>query len=298
VIVDPYGGQRGDVRAALRRAQQQVQRRLSALAADEPAPGEADRTRQAAEWLLALSSQVQPGQAELVVPLDEESLVISLDSRLGPVAQAEGVFIRAAKLARAAAFIPQRRAQLEQDLALLDQLGYDLAQATNQPEIAAVRAELRAAGLGPKEGASGDRGRRGVELGKARPSASKAGQPLRFRSPSGFEIVVGRNARQNEHVTFAVAHPGDWWLHVRGQPGAHVVVKGAGREPDSATMQAAAQLAAYYSSARGERAADVILARKRDVSRAPGGKVGQVMVAKEKVLVVPAELPPAVAAIK
>ncbi|MBK8048678.1 MAG: DUF814 domain-containing protein, partial [Anaerolineales bacterium] len=102
--------------------------------------------------------------------------------------------------------------------------------------------------------------------------------PLRFRSERGFEILVGRNARQNELVTFSLARPGDVWLHARGVPGAHVVVKAAGRTPDPDTVTAAAQLAAYHSGARGERAASVIVTDRRHVHRPPGGRTGQVLV--------------------
>ena len=96
-----------------------------------------------------MASQVEPGQQVLEVTLEDEVLRIPLDATLSPVAQAERLFKRAAKLERAARFIPQRRQQLRADLAFVDQLGYDLAQATNQPEIAAVRAALVGAGLLP-----------------------------------------------------------------------------------------------------------------------------------------------------
>ena len=60
---DPYAGQRAQVQALLRKAEQRLLRRLAALAGDEPAPGEPERLRQAAEWLLALSSTITPESA-------------------------------------------------------------------------------------------------------------------------------------------------------------------------------------------------------------------------------------------
>ena len=68
-----------------------------------------------------------------------------------------------------------------------------------------------------------------------------------------------------------------------------------GRAVDSVVVQAAAQLAGYYSDARGESAVDVILARRRDVKRAPGGHTGQVIVRNEETLRMPALLPENVA---
>ena len=99
---------------------------------------------------------------------------------------------------------------------------------------------------------------------------------------------MGRNARQNERVTFQEAHPDDLWLHARGVPGSHTIIRTGGQAPDEETVRAAAQLAAYHSGARGDRAVDVIVTRKRWVQRAPGGKVGQVLVKQEeRVVTVP-----------
>jgi predicted ribosome quality control (RQC) complex YloA/Tae2 family protein len=235
--------------------------------------------RSQAEWLLALASQVAPGQQVLEVALDDTVLRIPLDATLTPVAQAERLFKRAAKLERAARFIPQRREQLREDLAFVDQLAYDLAQAANQPEIVAVRAALVNARLLPA-------GKRQSPTDGTRPTG-----PLRMTSPTGFEILVGRNARQNEQVTFKLAGGEDLWLHARGVPGAHVVVKTAGRLPDEATIDLAAQLAAYHSGARGETRVDVIVTMRRHVHRAPGGRLGQVTVSEETVRTAPGLAP-------
>jgi predicted ribosome quality control (RQC) complex YloA/Tae2 family protein len=286
---DPYAQARANAAAALRRARQGIERRLAGLAADEPPPGEAQRLRTAAEWLLALASQVAPHQAVLMVPLEEGSLEIPLEQGMTPVEQAQRMFRRAAKSERAEVFIPQRRAELQGDLALVDQLALDLQAAANQPEIAAVQAELRAAGLLGAQ-ALPTRGSGSPGRGSATPALQ--GGLLRVRSAQGLEIVVGRNARQNERVTFGEAHPEDLWLHARGVPGSHTIIRTGGQVPSEETVRAAAQLAAYHSGARGERAVDVIVTRRRWVQRAPGGKVGQVLVKQEeRVVTVPGELP-------
>ncbi|MEZ4714492.1 MAG: NFACT family protein [Caldilineaceae bacterium] len=151
-VADPYAGQRRTVARALDAATRKVTRRLDALAGDAPAPGEVEALRTQAEWLLALSSQITPGQTELAVPLGDApdaTLRIPLDGKHTPVEQAQRMFQRG-QLARAAEFIPQRQAQLQADLAQLDQLRVDLTLAENQPEIAAVQDELRALGLTPR----------------------------------------------------------------------------------------------------------------------------------------------------
>lgn len=276
---DAYAGARNGVVALIRQGEERIARQLDALSADEPEPGEPARLRAQAEWLLALQSQVQPGQRELVVPLGDDEMRIPLSDRETPVAQAERMFDRAAKLERAAVAIPERRSQLEADRDYLAQLHSDLALAQNQPEIAAVRESLREAGY--------LRQRPGRRL-KVAPDRSR---PLRFLSEEGFAILVGRNARQNELVTFDEAGPNDLWLHVRDAPGSHVVVRSGGQPISEETRRAAAQLAAWHSRLQGERGVAVAVAQRRFVTRAPGGRPGLVHFRNEDTLVVDGVLP-------
>lgn len=296
---DAYAGMRALLEEQLRQAQHRVQRQLAATNADEPVPGEVEQLRMEAEWLLALNSQIEEGQTQLVVNLDDKQLTIRLDPTQSPVEQAEAWFKRAAKLERAAEIIPERRKQLEAELAFLAQMEEDLQQATNQPELLAVRQEMEAAGLLPRSPAHTGSKTMVKTIGKARakekpkPKGNKPPEPqlLRYYSPQGFEIVVGRNARQNEQVTFEVAKAEDIWLHARGAPGSHVVIRNGGQPVQSETLTTAAQLAAYYSKLRGERAVTVIFTPRRFVSRAPGGHTGQVIVRQEETITVPGELP-------
>ncbi len=311
---DAYAGMRTILERELHNAQQRVQRQLAAVTADEPAPGEAEQLRVEAEWLLALSSQIEAEQTSLVVDLGDRQLEVQLDPDQGPVEQAEQWFKRAAKLERAAEIIPVRRSQLTSELAFLAQMAQDLQEATNQPELLAVREELEAAGLLPRTPAKpttkfvGAKGGGAKGTGKASSKATGKGkvtgktaptkqakqpetQLLRYQSPQGFEIVVGRSARQNEQITFDVAKAEDLWLHARGAPGSHVIIRNGGQSVQPETLRMAAQLAAFYSKLRGEKAATVIFTPRRFVSRAPGGHTGQVIVHQEETITVPGDLP-------
>jgi len=85
----------------------------------------------------------------------------------------------------------------------------------------------------------------------------------RFESPGGHVILVGRNNKQNDVLSLKVANPKDLWMHVRGLPGSHVVLRiepGQG-EPGEGDVAAAAALAAWFSKARQSGKADVIVTR-------------------------------------
>jgi predicted ribosome quality control (RQC) complex YloA/Tae2 family protein len=109
--------------------------------------------------------------------------------------------------------------------------------------------------------------------------------PRRYSSAEGYTILVGRNSRQNEHVTFNLAGPDDLWLHARGWPGSHVVIRSGGQPVSDETVQQAARLAAFYSKGQREAWVDVIVAEKRRVRRPPGKRYpGMVVVEGERVV--------------
>ena len=97
-------------------------------------------------------------------------------------------------------------------------------------------------------------------------------------SPDGFIVLVGRTARDNDVLSIKLAAPKDFWFHVAGESGSHVVV----RNPDNLdalpreTKRFAAALAAGYSKARRGGKVAVHMARAGDVTKARGLAPGKV----------------------
>ncbi len=86
------------------------------------------------------------------------------------------------------------------------------------------------------------------KIGKKEIQPSTA--PMEFKSSEGYQILVGKNNRQNDYLTLRLADNDDIWMHTKDIPGSHVIVKCAGHEPSDQTLFEAAVLAAYYSKAR------------------------------------------------
>jgi predicted ribosome quality control (RQC) complex YloA/Tae2 family protein len=110
-----------------------------------------------------------------------------------------------------------------------------------------------------------------------------------YRSGSS-RIWVGKDARGNDALTFRVAKPHYFWLHVRGVPGSHVVVpleKGAPLPPE--VLLDAAHLALFHSRLKGEPRGEVAYARVQHVRRVKGGVPGEVQYSQEKTFVVRVE---------
>ena len=109
---------------------------------------------------------------------------------------------------------------------------------------------------------------------------------VEYTLPRGWRVLAGRTDAANDHLSLRLAGPGDLWFHVRGMPGSHVVLfvpPGAG-EPDRATREMAAAIAAFHSKARGGGTVAVSCTEARHVSKPAGAKPGTVTIRKETVL--------------
>jgi predicted ribosome quality control (RQC) complex YloA/Tae2 family protein len=95
----------------------------------------------------------------------------------------------------------------------------------------------------------------------------------------GFEILVGKGDAENDRLTFGVAEPRDFWLHVAGPAGSHVIVRNPLElhELPRPVLERAAQLAAWHSKARGAKGKiEVHVCRVADVRKPRGFAPGQV----------------------
>jgi predicted ribosome quality control (RQC) complex YloA/Tae2 family protein len=107
---------------------------------------------------------------------------------------------------------------------------------------------------------------------------------LTYTLPGGWQVLVGRTDADNDVLSFRVARPDDWWFHVHGMPGSHVILQGPpGADPDRETLQRAAAIAAYHSKARHAGVVAVSGTRARDVTKPRGAKAGTVQIRHEKV---------------
>jgi predicted ribosome quality control (RQC) complex YloA/Tae2 family protein len=114
--------------------------------------------------------------------------------------------------------------------------------------------------------------------------------PFKVFEDSGFTILVGRNAQNNDLLTQRYAHKEDLWLHAKDVSGSHVVIRHrAGHTVPEPVVERAAQLAAWYSRRQHDSLCPVTVTPKKFVRKPKGALPGQVVVEREKVvLVVPA----------
>lgn len=115
----------------------------------------------------------------------------------------------------------------------------------------------------------------------------------RFDLGGGFEVWVGKNARQNHELTFHTAQKYDLWMHAREVPGAHTVLHLPNRdaEPGKRRIHTAAAIAAHYSKARGSDLVPVIVTERKYVTSPKGADPGVVRLDREDVVMVEPGLP-------
>lgn len=303
---DAMDGVRSPVRKVLQTQRDRCVRKAELLRQEMASSEEAARYRLQGELLLAHQHEVMQGQVnvELENYFEEgesgnvSRVSITLDPRFDAVGNANRFFNKYHKLRRALELLPDQIEQNNAELATIEQLLLDLSLAETPAEVALVKAEVQAAGyirgkaaLDKKALKAAKKGKpgKGGKGAKGKAAAPGGGVPLSFQSREGFTLLVGKNSRQNEEVTFHQASGNDVWLHARGVPGAHVIVKAAGREIPRSTIDQAASLAAYYSQARGITNAPVDYTLQRHVRHMKGGGPGMVIYERERTLYVDPE---------
>ena len=270
----------GQLRSRVNRRRLRLEQKLAYLKEDLEKVEEADRYRIYGETLLTYASRIGRGETEAVLPdlyRPHSSLTIPLDPSRSAVNNARDYFRRYRKIIASRKHLEKQIAAIEADLAYYHELLYTIEE-SDSASLEEIKDELIEAGLlksPPRRGGWGKKKRR-----------EQAPQPLSHRSSSGATILVGRNNRQNDYLTFKLAGRRDIWLHAQGLPGSHVIIRGEGTPPAESDLIEAAQLAAYHSKGRELSAVAVDYTEVRHVRRAPGGRPGFVLYDHFKTIIV------------
>jgi predicted ribosome quality control (RQC) complex YloA/Tae2 family protein len=305
---------RSEVARALRKYHGRLVRRVEALRGDLAEAERAGEFRTWGETLLSYLRQVPPRATTVVLPDPADAarnLTIELDPKVSPQANAARYFKRAAKAERGLKQVPPRLsaasaeahelevllarvAALEEgasDTARVDDpnLDGDLEAALERLPVG-LRGVLRAPGAASRTGAAGSAragGAAAVARGEDRAPSARL-QPRRLKSKEGWDVLIGRNNDGNDYLTHHLARPEDYWFHVHGAAGSHVVLrrgKGA-NEPSKATVEEVASWAAFYSQARTAGRVPVIVTRKKYVRKPRKSPPGLAVCEREKSVMV------------
>ena len=232
------------------------------------------------EILTANLHAVKPGisKVKLVNYYDGSEIEIPLDTRFSASKNAQIYFKKYGKSKTA---IKEKTSQLKEtqaDIDYLDSVLSFLDEPENSDDIEAVRAELVEGGyLRPRK-------LKGKAL-KFKPS------PHRYKSPSGFDILVGRNNKENDLLTLKTASKSDIWLHTKDIPGSHVILKTDGKNATADDIYCAAAIAAWHSKAKSSANVAVDYVPVRYVKKPSGAKPGMVIFTNNHTVYIDPALP-------
>jgi predicted ribosome quality control (RQC) complex YloA/Tae2 family protein len=266
--------------AQVRKALKHAKRKIQALQEDFK---KTERFREYArygELLKGHLHEIKKGQESIAIVDYYDpalpTLTLPLDSSKDAVWNMEDYFRKYRKFIGAQEHLQPRVDQARQEVSRLEeklaQLEQGIVDTDVKPNVKPKTAKTSGAPVSP-----------GTRSSKAKPAPAKGYRT--YTSADGLPILVGKTARDNDYLTLKVANPDDLWLHARGTPGSHVVVrldKGATVPPE--TLKDAATLTLWFSDLRKSGKGEVIYTLRKFVKKAKGHKAGTVMVEREKSL--------------
>jgi len=222
------------------------------------------------EYLMAHLGDVKQGDTSVFI--DESKTEIKLDPALKPVQNAQIFFDKAKHARLSTRQAEQRKKELTKELRQVEAL---MEQVEKHGEADIVKS-LKSDGTASRLISSGDEG---------------AHSSFREFEKNGYRIYVGKDAKNNDALTFGFAKPNDVFLHARGVSGSHVIIRNPSREyPQKEIIQFAASIAGHYSKARTSNIVPVAYTMRKFVKKAKG-KPGAVFLDREEVVLVKPEIP-------
>ena len=236
---------------------------------------ERETLRECGDIITANLHLMKKGQSELAAPdffADEDRIrIIRLDPLKSPQQNAAKYYKDYAKARNAEKILSELIKKGEEELLYLESVIVETELAEGERDILDIRRELTLTGY--------------IKAQKQGKEKYAESAPMLFTSSTGLRISAGKNNLQNESLTFKKASRSDIWLHVRNSHGSHVIIECNKTTPDDISIQEAAAIAAYYSSARSGGKTAVDYTNVMFVKKIPGGKPGTVTYSNFKTII-------------
>ncbi|MFZ5648487.1 MAG: Rqc2 family fibronectin-binding protein [Bacillota bacterium] len=265
--------------SVIRKETVRLEKKLSIQLADLESASGAESLKLAGELITASIHMLQRGETEALLEnfYEEGSppVKVILEQHLSPAENAQNYFRRYAKAKKVREAAAQHAESTREELLYLSGVENSVEMASSTGELNQIRAELADQGY--------------LKLtGQKKPGRKDPEQPspAAYVSGDGITILVGRNNRQNDHLTMRLARQDDIWLHTKDIPGSHVVIKTEGKKVPPSTLEEAARLAALFSRARHSRKVPVDYTLRKFVSKPKGAKPGYVIYTDQKTVFV------------
>ena len=237
---------------------------------------EREKLKKCGDLIMSNLYRIEKGQGSVEVEdfyePDCPIVKIKLDKRLNPSQNAQKYYREYRKLDTAEKKLTGLIKEGEEELLYIDSVFDSLTRATTEGEVAELRTELAEQGY--------------VKLSRIKGKPPKAMPPMKFISSNGYEILVGRNNKQNDKLTCKTADKTDIWLHTKEITGSHTIIRCNGENPPENTILEAAIIAAYHSKGRNSSQVPVDFTLIKNVKKPTGAKPGMVIFTSNQTLYV------------
>lgn len=275
---------------ALERRRNRLSARLQEIDQGRQQSSHADRLQHQGELILGCIHRIRPGDSTVDVEdyRDEYRVTrLVLDPALTAAENARVFFDKASRARESEEFLERTAENLNAGIATTEARLKSLERLSLE-ELRELAAELRSQSRSGEGGVGrGGGGGKGGSKGGGKGSGKGGGAPgLEFES-RGFTILVGRNARENDHLLRRSVRGNDWWLHTRDYAGGYVFIRSRkDRTVPLDVLLDAGNLAVFFSKARSNGSADLYYTRVKHLRRPRNGPVGLVLPTQEKNLAI------------
>lgn len=243
---------------------------------------QADEYKQKADLLMAHLHNWQPGMKEIILEDFEtgKPVVITLQPDKNAVQNAQKLYKQHQKLKRARAAVEPLLLEVQSEIDYLEQVEAAISQIDNYQTADDLQAleEIRDELIEQKY-------LENLEYRRRSTTETASTNFHKYLTPSGFEVLIGRNNNQNDYLTFRVAGDYDLWFHAQEIPGSHVLLRlEPGAVPDEADLEYTANLAAYFSRGRESEQVPVVYTQPNRVYKPKGAKPGLVIYKQETII--------------
>ena len=224
-----------------------------------------DKFKEYGDLLTTYGYSIKEGSKEFetVNYYNGETVKITLDPTISPIENAKKYFNKYSKLKRTSEALETIIVETKNSIDYLESINVAIDMATTEDDLKAINEELVQTGF--------------IKKKHTNKKAKNNSKPLHFISSDGFDIYVGKNNIQNEHLSFKVATGNDWWFHSKSFPGSHVIVKCNNQELPDNTFEEAARLAAFYSKGSNQDKVEIDYIQKKHVKKVAGAMPGFVI---------------------
>lgn len=229
----------------------------------------ANKYKKMGELITANIYQIDRGDKKVIVndyySKDQKKIEIKLDPSKSASENAQKYFKKYNKLKKSVKHLKREIAKLRHEEKYLKQVSMNIEQAESLTDLEEIEEELKEENYIKKQ------------KHKSKNKSNHKLPPRKFISSNNYQILIGRNNKQNDRLTKKIANDGDIWLHTKVIAGSHVIIKrDTQKEVPAKTLSEAAALAAYFSKARESTNVPIDYTPVENVNKPKGAKPGLV----------------------